>query len=324
MTDTTISDAVVFPQDDGTGVSDGSEDYSSAAYFSALAKYQGYGSYVGEDNTGSATLQFNDIDTSNEQVDVGTGYAYIEEGSHTVQSGSQTTYDTTIPINTPYVVMLPSEVVNLGLGTDNVNDLWLAVDPTSNDDVFIRHGNGLSAPSVPSVKLGTVDTASGATTRANDLSTTSNKLVSAGERTVERLGGRGISNSLQSIPDSTVATVELDAIDQEDDATVLDVDISNNRIRVKKAGWVSISAAAKYDDTLGDGTEYRTRIAINGSTITEDISSTGTDTIGGAALTDAKDLSVDDDIELIVYQTSGSSKNLRATEDVSLVGIYEG
>jgi hypothetical protein len=148
--------------------------------------------------------------------------------------------------------------------------------------------------------------------------------LSTGERTVERLGGRGISNSLQSIPDSTVATVELDAIDQEDDATVLDVDTSNNRIRVKKAGWVSISAAAKYDDTLGDGTEYRTRISVNGSTITEDISSTGADSIGGAALTDAKDLSVDDDIELIVYQTSGSSKNLRATEDVSLVGIYEG
>jgi len=178
MTDTTINDAVVFPQDDGTGVSDGSEDYSSAAYFSALSKYQGYGSYVGEDNTGSATLQFNDVDTTNEQVDVGTGYAYITEGNHTVQSGSQTTYDTTIPIDTPYVVMLPSEVVDLGLGTDNVNDLWLAVDPTSNDSVYIRHGNGLSAPSDPSVKLGTVDTSNGDTTRANDFSTTSNKSVS--------------------------------------------------------------------------------------------------------------------------------------------------
>jgi len=188
MTDTTINDALVFPQDEGSGVSDGSEDYSSAAYFSALSKYQGYGSYVGEDNTGSATLQFNDVDTTNEQVDVGTGYAYIEEGSHTVQSGSQTSYDTTIPINTPYVVMLPSEVVDLGLGTDNVNDLWLAVDPTSNDDVFIRHGNGLSAPSNPSVKLGTVDTSNGDTTRANDLSTTSNKSVSTEEITSAQNG----------------------------------------------------------------------------------------------------------------------------------------
>lgn len=170
MTDTTISDAICAPQDDGTGVSDGSEDFTSAGYFMLLAKYKGDGSYVGEDNTGSATLQFNDVDTTNEEVDVGTGYAYIHESSHTVQSGAQTTYDTTLPVSTPYVVILPTEVTNLGLGTDTSNDLWLAVDPTTNDDVYIRHGSGLSAPTDPSVKLGTVDTSSGDTTRANDLS----------------------------------------------------------------------------------------------------------------------------------------------------------
>jgi len=169
MTDTTISDALVAPQDDGTGVPDGSEDFTSAAYFQALSKYQGYDSYVGEDNTGSATLQFSNVDTSNEQVDVNSGYAYINEGNHIVQSAGQSTYDTTLPIETPYVVILPSSVTGLGLGTDNVNDLWLAVDPTSNDSVYIRHGNGLSAPSDPSVKLGTVDTSNGDTTRANDL-----------------------------------------------------------------------------------------------------------------------------------------------------------
>ena len=44
MTDTTISDAIVAPQDDGTGVSDGSEDFTSAAYFQLLGKYKGDGS----------------------------------------------------------------------------------------------------------------------------------------------------------------------------------------------------------------------------------------------------------------------------------------
>jgi hypothetical protein len=241
MTDTTINDALVFPQDDGTGVSDGSEDYSSAAYFSALSKYQGYGSYVGEDNTGSATLQFNDVDTTNEQVDVGAGYVYIEEGSHTVQSGSQTTYDTTIPINTPYVVMLPSEVVDLGLGTDNVNDLWLAVDPTTNDDVYIRHGNGLSAPSVPSVKLGTVDTSSGATTRANDLSTTSNKSVSTGgaDITNETLVSATLSTT-QSISSGSFQTVGYDTEDKDE---VSEFDTGTSGFSPSQTGWYLTTAA---------------------------------------------------------------------------------
>lgn len=168
MADTTITDAVVFPQDDGTGVADGNEDFNSAGYFSALSKYKGIGSYVGEDTSGNATLQFNQVDTTNEQVDVDPGYAYITEGSHTVQSGSQRSYDTTLPNDVPYVVVLPTEVTNLGLGTDTSNDLWLAVDPTANDSVYIRHGSGLSAPTDPNVKLGTVDTSTGATTRSND------------------------------------------------------------------------------------------------------------------------------------------------------------
>jgi hypothetical protein len=172
VTDTTINAAVVAPQDDGTGVSDGSEDYTSAAFFQLLSKYKGDGSYVGENESGSATLQFANVDTANEQVDVEAGYAYIMDGSHSVQSGAQTTYDTALPNNTPYVVIIPSaatNTTNLQLDTDTVNDLWLAVDPSANDSVYIRHGDGLSAPSDPSIKLGTVDTSSGDTTRANDL-----------------------------------------------------------------------------------------------------------------------------------------------------------
>jgi len=184
MTDTTISDAICVPQDDGTGVADGSEDYNSAAYIQLLSKYKGDGSYVGEDNTGSATLQFNDVDTTNEQVDVGTGYAYIMDGNHTVQSGFQTTYDTTLPVDTPYVVILPTTVVGLGLGTDTDNDVWLAVDPTTNDSVYIRHGSGLSAPTDPSVKLGTVNTSTGATTRPNDLGSTSLRSLSTDSASV--------------------------------------------------------------------------------------------------------------------------------------------
>lgn len=169
MTDQTLPDAVAFPEDDGTGVSDGDEDYDSAAYFSLLSKYKGDGTYVGEDTSGSATLQFANVDTTNEQVDIGTGYAYIMDSGNSVQSGSQTSYDTTLPVDNPYVVILPNTVVDVDLDADSVNDIWLAVDPTTNDNVYLRFGSGLSAPSDPSIKLGTVDTSSGSTTRPNDL-----------------------------------------------------------------------------------------------------------------------------------------------------------
>lgn len=180
MTDTTISDAVAWPQDDGTGVSDGSEDYNSAAYFSLISRYKGDGTYVGEDVTGSATLQFNDVDTTNEQVDVGSGHAYINESGKSVQEGSQTGYNTTLPVDVPYVVILPSEVVDLPLDTDTTNDVWLAVDPANQDDVFIRSGSGLNAPSVPNVKLGTVDSSDGSTTRANDFANPTVEDLTAG------------------------------------------------------------------------------------------------------------------------------------------------
>lgn len=166
MTDTNLVDAVVFPQDDGTGVPDGAESYDSAGGFSLLSRYKGDGNYVGEDTNGDATLQFNNVDTGNNEFDVGTGHAYIND-SVSIQSGAQTTYDTALPDNVPYVVVLPDEVTNLSLDS-GTNDVWLAVDPTANDDVYIRHGSGLSAPSDPSVKLGTVDASSGATTRGQD------------------------------------------------------------------------------------------------------------------------------------------------------------
>lgn len=41
MVDTTLTNAFVFPQDDGTGVADGSEDYSSAAGFGLLSSHTG-------------------------------------------------------------------------------------------------------------------------------------------------------------------------------------------------------------------------------------------------------------------------------------------
>lgn len=172
MTDTTISDAVAFPQDDGTGVPDGSEDFDSAGYFGLLAQQ------TNVEHIGNG-LDFKNIVTTDgsETVDVGAGHAFLKADQNTtsVQSGSQETYDTDLPTGSEmmYAVVLPTDTSSLSLGNDNVNDLWLFIDPTSNDAVKIRHGNGLSSPESdatpkPAIKLGTVDSTGGSTTRAND------------------------------------------------------------------------------------------------------------------------------------------------------------
>ncbi|AFH21517.1 hypothetical protein OSG_eHP3_00020 [environmental Halophage eHP-3] len=177
MTDTAISDAIFYPEDEGTGVPDGDEDYDSAALDALLSQAQGDDSYVG------SGLSFKNIVTTDgsETVDVGSGHAFIVDdasvtggqraGNPVVQSGAQQTYDTTYPADAhpTYVVVLPTDTASLGLDTDTTNDVWVYVDPGgANDDVYIRHGSGLSAPSDPSVKLGTVDSSNGDTTRAND------------------------------------------------------------------------------------------------------------------------------------------------------------
>lgn len=160
MTDTTVSDAVVFPQDEGYGVPDGSEDYISGGFLGAMARYAD-GTYVDEG------MNFANVDTTNEQVDVTAGVAFIDVSTVSVQSGSQTSYDTTLPSGVPMVVVMPTSVADLGLGADTGNDLWLAVDTSQQDTVYIRHGSGLSAPTDPSVKLGTVDSSDGSTVEAN-------------------------------------------------------------------------------------------------------------------------------------------------------------
>jgi hypothetical protein len=160
MTDTSISDAVVFPEDDGTGVPDGSEDYNSAGHFGLLSQHQG-GTYVGNG------LDFTNVDTTNDTVDITTGHAFVEFSSVTVQSGSGTTYDTTLPDAIVMTIVLPSNIT-LSLDTDATNDVYLATDPTTQDGAYLRHGSAVSEPTDPSVLLGTVNTADGSTTRASD------------------------------------------------------------------------------------------------------------------------------------------------------------
>jgi len=167
MTDTDItSSATAYPLDPGySGVTSAQRD--SAADLAAMVTHVS-GAYVRQ-----SELQFNQVDTTNDQVDVGTGRAFVLVSGVDMQSGTQSNYDMTLQADVAVGVDVVSEIVDLGLASSAVNDLWLAVDldgstTGTEGGVYIRHGGGLSAPSDPNVKLGTVDTSDGSTTRPND------------------------------------------------------------------------------------------------------------------------------------------------------------
>src|SRR6056297_1820065 len=77
MTTTTVSDAVILPQSQGTGLS-GENATIDAAINGVLNRYVG-GEYV--DTTYSTGLQFQNHDAANDTVEVGPGIVFIQDNS---------------------------------------------------------------------------------------------------------------------------------------------------------------------------------------------------------------------------------------------------
>jgi hypothetical protein len=161
MTETTVSDAVVFPQDQGTGVTSGNEDFNSAGYFGTLTRNID-GEHVGNG------LAFSNVDTTNDTFDLTSGYVFVKQSAVDVQSGANATHDTTLPNDIVTVVTLPSDVTGLSLDSDSVNDVYLYFASSAQDNVKVRYGSSVSQPPGPSVHLGTIDTSDGSTARASD------------------------------------------------------------------------------------------------------------------------------------------------------------
>jgi hypothetical protein len=196
MPTVTPSDAVCAPQDPGTGTS--SNDDPNSAALAALVGSHEQGSYVPSD--GGLTFA---VDTGANELTIAQGYCYIEDdlssttnqrgsgGRAQLQSAVDAGYDTELPSGTtqPYVVLLPSAVtVGFDSGT---NDVFVSVDPTAQNSVTITTGNGISAPSDPSLKLGTADAGTGDTTRANDNPTATFASVSADDADINTLKAGG-------------------------------------------------------------------------------------------------------------------------------------
>lgn len=161
MTTTTISEAIVWPEDAGTGapVESDSGDWASAGHMGTAITSIGLGGYVG---TGMG-IGYNPSDTT---MDIGQGLAFVEfNGTISVQSTSSA-YDTSWAPPMVFLVSVPA-VSNLALDASSVNDVYLAVDPTAGNGARYVYGSSVSAPTDPHIKLGTVDTSDGTTTHTN-------------------------------------------------------------------------------------------------------------------------------------------------------------
>lgn len=192
MAETTVSDAVVFPQDQGTGVAGGNEDFNSAGYFGSLARNVD-GEHVGNG------LTFTNIDTTNDTFDLTSGYVFIRQSAVDVQSGANATHDTTLPDDIIVVVALPSDVTGLSLDSNAVNDVYLYFASSAQDDATVRHGSSVSEPAGPGVHLGTIDSSDGSTTR--DIDYSSPELADV---TFPELGGATFSGHDHSETDLTL------------------------------------------------------------------------------------------------------------------------
>jgi hypothetical protein len=189
MATTSITDAVVVPQDPGTGISSNA-DPNSAAIAALLAKYQG-GTYVPSDGGLGFT-----VDTNNNLLDVGQGYCFIVDdvsdtsnsrgsgGRPQVQSTTTSGYDTELPDATDtatnvYLVIVPTDYTGLSLDAGS-NDVYLSVDVSGQNTATLEYGSSVT-PSTPNIQLGTANSDDGGTTRPNDNVAIDARSVSADE-----------------------------------------------------------------------------------------------------------------------------------------------
>lgn len=163
MATTTVSDAIVVPQSQGTGLPS-EDDPNSAAAVSLMSQHVG-GEYVVEDFGDG--MAFVARDATNDTITIGTGACYITDtssstansrgagGNAQLQSTSSSGYDTEIPDNQTYLVMFPSQVT-IGVDDATTNQIWVNItDVTSNNAVEVRSDSGTTAaPADTFIKLG--------------------------------------------------------------------------------------------------------------------------------------------------------------------------
>lgn len=142
-------DAVVFPEDQGTGLSNaGDADFTSAGHFGGLAAHPNQSDYVAQgmnfQNVGSGTF------------DVSAGLAYIlHTGTVQVQDNSGA-YNVDWAENITLAVRAAS-TTGVSYTTGDVNYVFLDVDLTSVNTASYTVNTTDSQPASPSLKIGEID-----------------------------------------------------------------------------------------------------------------------------------------------------------------------
>lgn len=165
MAQTTVTDAIVFPQSAGTGLS-ANNDANSAAALALLSSYRG-NEYVMEEY--SDGMGFVGHDGTNDTVTIGAGACFIKDtststtgsrgsgGNAQAQSSVSSGFDTEIPDNQPYLVIFPSQVT-VNVDSASLNQIWVNItDVSGNNAVEVRSDGGgtpTSAPTDSFLKLG--------------------------------------------------------------------------------------------------------------------------------------------------------------------------
>jgi len=138
---------------------------------------------------------------------------------------------------------------------------------------------------------------------------------------VDNLSTRAFLSSSQSIADSALATVNLDTIDSDD---FNGFDTNTNQFVAPKDGDYFISAAVNWASDSGWSTGDSANIIpqVNGNNILNNDTakvSTGSQTVASTAVVD--ELVSGDEIDLRVFQSSGSSKQLSSGVDSTQMTI---
>lgn len=158
MQDTQITDAIVSFQDEGTGAPSGHHDPNSAAMIS--------GALLGLDQFVATGLRFKPSYTD-DTLTITPGVAYLRfSGNISVQPEPRADYTETW--NGPVVFPVSfGEQTGIPLDANAVNDVYLWLDETADDEAYIRTGASASGPSTGSLKLGEVDTSAETHTEVN-------------------------------------------------------------------------------------------------------------------------------------------------------------
>lgn len=262
MTETTITDAIVWPEDEGTGapVAEDEGDWASAAYHASMARARGATGYV----DAGVGLSYNPSDTT---MDIGAGLVFIRyTGSSTVQLTSSS-YDEPWDEELVFMVSVPA-VSNLSLDADAVNEIYIAADPTGGDSARYRYGSSVTEPTDPHVKIGEIDTAAETTTEL--------ARRPVGEfASVETAELRGVESLTGPISSDTAIT-----------------GFEGSYLFINASGSLSVAGTSMMTDVLDDGTETvsNTTILNFGSNLSV------TDPGDGSATIDAIDSTTSSDI----------------------------